>query len=943
MEQIIITDFCMTDQEHYNAAKRFAEIWKNRQGYEKGEAQSFWFALLRDIFGVERPEEIIDFEDRVKLNHVSFIDAIIPSTRVLIEHKSINVNPRARQKQSDGSYLTPYDQAKRYDNDLPRSEKARYIIVCNFQTFLVYDMEQSHPEPIEIHLEDLPDNWRKLQFLVEESDYRIRQEEEVSVAAGRIIGDIYDAFLQKYGEKVDDEIMRQLNVLCVRLVFCLYAEDAGLFGARPDMFHDYLAEFKPSQMRMALSELFRVLNTPAEKRHLIEDNLAVFPYVNGGLFNNDMIDIPPIDESLAELILEKASLDLDWSKISPTIFGAMFESTLNPETRKKAGMHYTSIENIHRVIDPLFLNDLTKELNQIINLKEGVKRNRLLNDFTERLSELTFLDPACGSGNFLTETYLSLRRLENRALRAMLKNAPVLDVDRFIKVNIGQFYGIEINDFAVTVARTALWIAQAQTLKETERIVNCEIDLFPLKDYANIVEANALTIDWNNVVASHRLNYIIGNPPFIGARTKTPSQLAELTALFGEKHKGVGELDYVCGWYRKAADYMAGTDIRAALVSTNSITQGEQVAPLWKSLWSGAYPAHIDFAWSTFRWDSEVSDKAHVHVVIIGFSCGERRSPKIIYSVDSKPECVNNINPYIIDASDIVIESRSKPLCNVPPMGIGNKPIDGGNYLFTLEEMQRFIVSEPAAEQYFRPWFGAEEFINGRRRYCLWLGDCTPAQLRSMPMAMKRVEAVRDFRLKSKSAGTRKLAERPTRFHVENMPDSDYLVIPETSSNNYVYIPMTPVKAQSALCSNAIRIIPNITLYHFGILTSRIHNLWVHTVCGRLKSDPRYSKDVVYNNFPWPDADDKTKDVIMNAAQKVLDTRAMFGDSSLADLYHPLTMPAELREAHRRLDREVARAYGLSADATALEVLSLLFRKYEALVGPAANVAVNKN
>lgn len=919
----------MTDSGHNNAARRFSETWKDR-GDEKSETQSFWLSLLRDVFGMEHPEEKIKFEVRVKLDNTSFIDAFIPSTKVLIEQKSIGINLRSRHKQSDGTYLTPYDQAKRYDNERGLSEKARYIVVCNFKSFQVFDMEKSHPEPIEILLENLPDQWQKLRFLCDDKPVQLRQDEDVSVAAGKIIGDIYDAFLQKYGENIDEESMRQLNVLCVRLVFCLYAEDAGLFGIRPDMFHDYLSEFKPSQMRMALSELFDVLNTPPEERKFVEDNLAEFPYVNGGLFNNDRIDIPPIDDGLAELILQKASLDFDWSKISPTIFGAVFESTLNPETRRKGGMHYTSIENIHRVIDPLFLNSLTAELNSIVDLKEGVKRNRLLNEFTDRLSSMKFLDPACGSGNFLTETYLSLRRLENLALKVLLKNSPVLDVDRFIKVNIDQFYGIEINDFAVTVARTAMWIAQAQTLKETESIVNRSIDLFPLKDYANIAEDNALTADWNNIVSSDRLNYIIGNPPFIGARTKTPVQMEELTALFGKKHKGVGELDYVCGWYRKAADYMAGTDIRAAFVSTNSIAQGEQVAPLWTSLWSGTHPVHIDFAWQTFRWDSEATDKAHVHVVIIGFSSAPQPAPRLIYTIGNEPQRASNINPYLIDAPDIVITSRPTPLCDVPPMGIGNKPIDNQNYLFSAEEMRHFIAAEPASGPFFRPWYGSKEFINGKHRYCLWLGDCTPAQLRAMPLALKCVEAVRDFRLKSTSAGTRRLAERPTRFHVENIPDSEYLLIPRVSSENRPYIPIGFMDI-SVLTSDSALIVPNATLYHFGILTSRIHNIWIHTVCGRLKSDPRYSKDVVYNNFPWPDTDDKAKDAIMKAAKKVLDARKMFPDSSLADLYNPLTMPSELRDAHRRLDRETSRAYGLSADATPSDILSLLFHMYESL------------
>lgn len=894
----------MTDMEQKAAAKHFAEYWAGK-GYEKGESQPFWLSLLRDVFGVEHPEEYISFEDQVHLDHTSFIDGYIAESKVLVEQKGINKSLTSAIRQSDGSILTPFQQAKRYITELPLSKHPRWVVTCNFKSFLVYDMERPNGEPEEILLENLPTEYYRLSFLIDSKNVSLQREMEVSIAAGEIVGLLYDAFAKQYVDPESERAMKSLNVLCVRLVFCLYAEDAGIFGRR-GMFHDYMAQFDARHSRTAIIDLFRVLDQKPEDRDpYLDPDLAAFPYVNGGLFANEDIEIPHFTDEIRTLLLEKASANFNWSEISPTIFGAVFESTLNPETRRSGGMHYTSIENIHKVIDPLFMNELNKEFEEISSIAVERTREKKLKDFQTKLSKLTFFDPACGSGNFLTETYLSLRRLENEVISLLHKGQIVMDLGNPIKVSISQFYGIEINDFAVTVAKTALWIAESQMMKETEDVVHMSLDFLPLKTNAYIVEGNALRMDWESVVPKAQLNYIMGNPPFIGARLMSPTQKADINLIFNG-WKNAGNLDYVCCWHKKAADLMQGTEIRSALVSTNSVSQGESVANLWKPLFQ--LGVHIDFAYRTFRWDSEASSKAHVHCVIIGFSIAPNKNKKFLYT-GYRAQIVQNINGYLLDADNVFVESRSKPICDVPEIGIGNKPIDGGNYLFTKEEMEQFINDEPQSQQYFKPWYGSQEFINRCPRYCLWLGDCSPNELRKMPACMRRVEAVREMRLSSKSAGTVKLADKPTRFHVENMPTGTYVVIPEVSSERRKYIPMgfmTP----DILCSNLVKIVPDATLYHFGILTSNVHMAWMRAVCGRLKSDYRYSKDIVYNNFPWPTPTEAQKAKIEQTAQAILDARAMYPDCSLADLYDEVTMPPELRRAHQANDKAVMQAYG---------------------------------
>ena len=917
----------MKDTERRAAAKDFVEYW-NGKGYEKGESQPFWLSLLRDVLGVESPEKYITFEEQVHLDHTSFIDGYIPATHVLIEQKGRNKSLRDPIKQSDGTRLTPFQQAQRYSAVLPYSQHPRWIITCNFEEFLIYDMEKPNGEPEQIFLKDLAKEYYRLMFIVDTGNDNIRREMEVSIQAGNLVGILYDEILKQYRDPENEESLKSLNKLIVRLVFCLYAEDAGIFGSHTQ-FHDYIKSFSARDMRRALIELFKILDTKFEDRDPYEDELlAAFPYVNGGLFAEDNIEIPQMNDKIRDLLLRNASENFDWSQISPTIFGAVFESTLNPETRRSGGMHYTSIENIHKVIDPLFLDKLREELDEIKEIKVAKTRDISINAFREKLSNLTFFDPACGSGNFLTQTYIELRRLENEALEIMQNDGQItFDFGDIINVSIGQFYGIEINDFAVTVAKTALWIAESQMMKETEDILQTDLNFLPLKSYANIVEGNALRIEWESVVPKDKLNYIMGNPPFVGARLMGQEQKDDVNTIF-YGWKNAGNLDYVACWYKKAADMMQNTKIRAALVSTNSVCQGETVAILWQPLFENN--VHIEFAHRTFCWDSEAKIKAHVHCVIVGFSTTNSTSAKRLYD-ENRFQTVSNINAYLLDADNVFIWSRNTPVCGVPSMGIGNKPIDGGNYLFTEEEMQDFIKKEPAAEKWFKPWYGAQEFINRKPRYCLWLGNCPPNELRKMPNCLKRVEAVKAFRLSSSSAGTVKLAEKPTRFHVENMPNTTYLLIPRVSSENRKYIPigfMTP----DILTSDAVQIIPDASIYHFGILTSNVHMAWMRAVCGRLKSDYRYSKDIVYNNFPWPTPTDEQKAAIEKTAQAILDARAKYPDCSLADLYDEIVMPQELRDAHQENDKAVMRAYGFWGKLnTESECVAELMKMYQKL------------
>ena len=1112
-----------------DAVKAFVDRWTGR-GYEKGESQQFWTDLLHDVLDIETPSEIISFESQVKLASTSFMDGYIAPTKVLIEQKSIDKDLRKGIKQSDGSLLNPFQQAKRYAAELPVSKHPRWVVTCNFKSFLIYDMENPHGEPEEVLLENLEKDYYRLRFLVEDGKAHLKRELEVSIKAGELVGKLYDAFLKQYGGDVTPRDLHSLNVLCVRLVFCLYAEDAGIFSK--DQFYYYMAQYKPSQMNVALRELFATLDTKYEDRsRFLPQNLKDFPYVNGSLFQQHPgEDIPQFDKAMSELLLKEASLGFDWSEISPTIFGAVFESTLNPETRRSGGMHYTSIENIHKVIDPLFMNELRAEFEKIKEEKHDHKRRQKLETFQNKLASLTFLDPACGSGNFLTETYISLRRLENEAISLRLKGQKLLGLEQLnpIKVNIHQFYGIEINDFAVTVAMTALWIAESQMMHETERIIKFDLDYLPLKSFTNIHLGNALRMDWASLLASptpsvslsadispalsireggredyfrtsdnkmwgnlkersrehrkdptkaeevlwqairnsklgykfrrqhaihiyiadfvcldkklivevdggyhqdenqqyidaqrtHDLNalgftvirftndevlselenvvekiklnlaenrspslmerglggeartfdYIMGNPPFVGYSLQSKEQKDDILSIYvdenGKPYKTAGKIDYVSAWYFKAAQLMQNTNTQTAFVSTNSITQGEQVAAVWKPLYD-RFGIHINFAHRTFRWDSEASLKAHVHCVIVGFSTGDAGVPPAKqYTIYDNERALNvdRINPYLVNADDIWIESRKEPLCEVPLMTTGNRPADGGHLIIEANDYDEFVNKEPQSKRYIKRLIGSEEFINNKIRYCLWLVGASPAELRKMPEVLKRIEACRQDRLSSPDKGRQKLADTPHLFRETQNPEQ-FMVVPQVSSENRRYVPMGFFD-KNTISTNLNFIIPNVTLYHFGVLTSNVHMAWMRAVCGRLKSDYRYSKDIVYNNFPWPDLTPnplspdgdiplsplhcgegrggrlaqasrgrEVRSKIERTAQAILDARALYPDSSLADLYDEVTMPPELRRAHQNNDRAVMEAYGFDwRNMTESECVAELFKLYSKLV-----------
>ena len=1001
-------DIKMTKEKQKSvAAEAFATKWSGT-GYEKGDTQKFWLELLQKVFGVKDPYSFVEFEDKVMVDRTNYMDVYLPATRVLIEQKGIDKNLGAPIPQSDGALLTPFQQAKKYIVGLPLSRHPRWVVTCNFAEFWVYDMEQPNGEPQKIRLKDLGKEYYRLQFLVDQKSEHISKEMQVSMQAGEIVGRIYDALLKQYmgadASRVESDVesrrllLRWLNILCVRIVFCLYAEDAGIFAH--DQFHDYLADTPVEDIREALLKLFETLNTPIEKRSLyLKPSLAAFPYTNGGLFAEE-IEIPQFTDELKKTLLDNASLDFDWSEISPTIFGAVFESTLNPETRRSGGMHYTSIENIHKVIDPLFFNDLRRELDEILGENVERERKKKLDAYQDKLSKLTFLDPACGSGNFLTETYLSLRRLENEAIIARHHGQSFFGFEEAnpIKVSIKQFYGIEINDFAVTVATTALWISEAQMLRETEKIVQHDIDFLPLKSYANIKEGNALRMDWatlehvhsQKMVYAEKLNvyqvdefdtlpqvedpkvsyngvykelnvvakeveqkplpanvsnpitydYILGNPPFVGYSLQNKVQKEDTLATYvdenGKPYKSAGKIDYVANWYFKAAQFIQGKHTKCAFVSTNSITQGEQVAAIWKPLFD-RFGIHIDFAYRTFRWDSESDLKAHVHCVIVGFSVAPDDKSKTIYLSDKQAVTADNINAYLIEGENIWIFSRNKPICNVPQIISGNRPTDGGYLLLDEKDKNELLKTDPLSKKYIKQFMMGYEFINGVKRYCLWLVGVQPNELRNMPRVYKRVQQCKEARLNSPDEGRRKLANTPALMREQVNPEK-FIAIPKVSSQNRKYIPMGYLD-QSVIAGDKLFMIPDATLFHFGILMSNVHMAWTRAVCGRLKSDYSYSINIVYNNFPWPAVEtqnfESLRDNIEQTAQAILDARALYPDSSLADLYDELTMPIELRKAHQNNDRAVMQAYGFDpkeyTDDKESLIVAELFKLYNQL------------
>ena len=926
----------MTAAEQRKAAKQFAADWKGR-GDEKQETALFWTALLAKVYGVAEPDKYISFEVPVKLDHTSFIDGLIPATHVLIEQKGADIDLTKGYRQSDGSILTPFKQAHRYAGSLPHNQNPRWIVVCNFQSFEIHDMNWPNEEPEVVELADLEKEYHRLNFLVDTGNENIKKEMEISLQAGQLVGVLYDALLKRYKDPDDPETLKSLNALCVRLVFCLYAEDSELFG-RHLMFHDYL-KAHAAEPRQALINLFKVLDTrPEDRDPYWDDDLLAFPYVNGGLFADENIIIPRLDEEIVELILHKASEDFDWSAISPTIFGAVFESTLNPETRRSGGMHYTSIENIHKVIDPLFLDELREEVEEIKRVPVEKTLLARAKACQQELAGKTFLDPACGSGNFLTETYLSLRRLENELISILYHDQMRLgDVTTNpIRVSIEQFYGIEINDFAVTVAKTALWIAESQMRAETEQLVAVNTPFLPLKTSAHIVEGNALRMDWEDVVPRSKLNYIMGNPPFVGHQWRSKEQAEDLEMVCHDIPK-CGKLDYVCGWYNKAADYMQGTNIHAAFVSTNSICQGESVGILWKPLFGKE--VKIEFAHRSFAWSSESKDSATVHCVIVGFTCGTASKTKLLFESERSKE-VSYINGYLLDAPDIFIQSRGKVLTKgFPEMTKGSQPTDGGHLLLSVSEKEELIRKYPKTNALIKRFVGSDDLIKNKNRYCLWLKGISPAVYHHIPFIMQRLKAVAEVRRESPTDSVRRDAETPMLFTQIRQPDTNYLAVPEVSSENRRYIPISFLPPE-IIGSNKLYMVPNATLYMFGVMISNAHMAWMRAVAGRLEMRYSYSP-AVYNNFPWPMPTEAQKAKIEQTAQAILDARALYPDSSLADLYDETIMPSELRKAHQDNDRAVMDAYGFvkghPARTSESACVAELMKLYQKLVQESAD------
>jgi len=935
----------MTDAEQREAARQFANKWKGR-GREDEDGRSYWIDFLSNVLGMANVTDRVEFEKKVVVDgNTKRIDVYIPETHVLIEQKSLGKALDQKIMNSGSVELTPYDQAKRYNDNLPYNEKARWIITSNFSDIWIYDMNARVPEAVKISLGEIPGKYPLLDILIKKDVQKIFHEMEVSIKAGDIVGLLYEAFLKQYkipdanpkAETAEQKEKREhklksLNALCVRIVFCLYAEDAGIFGRR-DIFHDYLKAYDVKDCRRALLELFKTLDTPVSERdEYLEEDLAQFPYVNGGLFSDESIEIPPLTEEIKELLLTKASENFDWSDISPTIFGAVFESTLNPETRRAGGMHYTSISNIHKVIDPLFLEDLKTEFQEILKIQVQRTKIKRLDEFQNKIASLKFLDPACGSGNFLTETYLSLRRLENEVIREKVGGQMTLgDVHNPIRVSIQQFYGIEINDFAVTVAKTALWIAESQMMEETKNIVyGFNDDFLPLKTYVNITEGNALRLDWDDVVPASELSYIMGNPPFVGHKNVSLEQKNDMKRIFNNKQ---GRLDYVSAWYMLASRYIQNSKIECAFVSTNTVVQGTHLESLWHTLLND-YHVKINFAYNTFKWESEASQKAAVFCVIIGFSTIEKKEKLLFDAFDQNADngrIVKYISPYLDDKYTIVVRSQNKPVSDRQLMVYGNIPRDGGVYTFTEEEKDTFLQEEPDAAKFMYRFLGSKEYINNTQRWILFLKDAEPQELKNLPKVMERIQAVKEFRLSSKAKEIHKFAETPTLFAQQTQPVGEpFVIVPIVSSSRRRYVPMGYVDGNT-IVNNRVFLIPNADLYMFGILNSNVHNAWMRKVAVRLKDDYSYSKDLVYNTFPLPELTEERKKNIAQTAKSILDARALYPNSSLADLYDPLTMPPELLKAHNANNRTVMAAYGFSIKMTEADCVAELMRMYQIL------------
>lgn len=877
---------------------------------ENSETQSFYNDFF-EVFGVSR-KRLATFEEPVKKlgEKKGRIDLFWKGT-LLVEQKS-----RGKDLQE------AYSQALDYFPNLKKEEEPKYILVSDFNDFELHDLENN--EVHKFQLKDLHKNIHLFAFIAGYKKKSYKDTETVSIEASELMGELYDC-LKNAGYQQHD-----LELFLVRILFCLFADDTGIF--EKSIFH-YLLEEKTkedgSDIGMLLAQLFQVLNTDIQNRqYTLDQDLAQFPYVNGNLFERTIM-IPSFDSKMRGKLINCCCFD--WSNISPAIFGSLFQSVADKEKRRSLGEHYTTEKNILKTISPLFLDDLHEEFNKIKHDK------RKLKEFHNKLSNLTFLDPACGCGNFLIIAYREIRRLEIEILKILYRNEQrILNINELSKIDVDKFYGIEIEEFPAKIAVVALWLMDHLMNLELSEAFGQYFARIPLKKSAKISIANALTTDWNTIIKPENLSYIFGNPPFRGKQLRNEQQNQDMDLIFGNL-KGAGVLDYVTTWYIKASQYIQNTNIKCAFVSTNSITQGEQVGILWNELFN-KYNIKIHFAHRTFVWNSEARGKAHVHCVIIGFANFDIKNKKIFFYDDIKQDPhetkANNINPYLNDAPDIVILKRTTPICNVNDIVFGSMPNDGGNLLLSDDDKKELIKQEPKSKEYIKQFIGAEEFINNIPKWCLWLKDINPTELKELPLVLDRVKKVREVRLKSNRKTTKDLANFPTLFGEIRQPQNNYALVPLTSSERRQFIPIGFFD-KNVIANNSCSIIPNATLYHFGILTSSMHMVWTKYVCGRLESRYRYSNSLVYNNFPFPkDVSDKDKKQVEQKAQNVLDVRAKYKDSSLADLYNTETMPPDLTKAHNELDKAVDLCYRKQNFKTEAERMSFLFNLYTEYTSP---------
>lgn len=920
-------------------AESFASRWANK-GNENQDTQRFWIDFYQNVLGVEDAVSRLEFEKPVSTDastHEGYIDVFIPSAKTLVEQKSLGID-LAKEETRQGRKVTPAKQGNAYAQGMPLSQQPRYIIACNFAEFWVFDRERDSlcREPLfKLPLAELPKNLAAIQFLKGGAEAPATISRAVSVEAGKIMSKLHDQVAEAFDDPDTPENHHALSVLMTRLMFLMFCEDSGLVA--PNSFRDYVSHFQAGDLRRGLKDLFVWLDTKDEDRDKYAESwLKKLPYMNGGLFR-EKTEIPPLSENFRHTLIVEGCQEFDWSGVSPTVFGSIFEGALSHDHRRANGQHFTSPENIHKVIDPLFLDGLKAEFDEACAKPvAGGARTRALKDLHKKIGSISILDPAAGSGNFLTESYLCLRRLENRILFELQGDQASFSFedsgDRDVLVSLRNFHGIELEDFACCVARTALWIAEKQADADTAKVTQRVYQELPLTDYEGIVNANALRTDWNDVVAADGVDYVLGNPPFLGQAMQSKEQSNDVSSLF-DGLSNAGKLDYVAGWFKKAADYSKGTNIRCAFVSSNSICQGESVGSLWKILSEAG--CVINFAYTTFLWDSEASDKAGVMCVIVGFSMFEDGHKKVLFGADG-PIFASHINGYLKSAPDVWIKNRKKCInrrgCKVTQ---GSQPMENGQLLFSAEEKKQFLSRYPDCEKLFRPFVGSREFLNETdfSRYCLWLDGVNPAEYTNNTEIMKRIRAVREYRASNKIPRIRKTADSPQLFTQIRQPENDYIIIPRVSSARRKYIPIGYV-SRSVVASDAVVIVDGASMFDFGLLMSQTHNAWMRTVAGRLKNDYRYAPSVYYN-FPYPDAGQDDINEIEERAKAVIKARSNYPDCSLATLYgaDSFFLFNDLVKAHSDLDAAVESAYGMSFDGDEEKIVAHLFSLYAEKVG----------